>query len=151
MSGRPAMASILERLKGSIHTQTEKHRNRPFLEATMAAAALVACADGTVSLSERVRIDQILERLDQLRVYDPHLGVDLFNQVADALAGDPGEGRALAFERIARVAGDPEAVRLMVRICCAVSEADGEFSPAERQMIEEICAELEVKLEDCLA
>ena len=145
------MVGLLERLKENIHAQTEKHRNRPFLEATMAAAALVACADGTVSLSERVRIDQVLERLDQLKVYDPHLGVDLFNEVADALAGEPGEGRALAFGRIAKIASDPEAVSLMIRICCAISEADGDFSPAERQMIDEICAELDTTLEACLA
>lgn len=144
------MPNLLERLRGSITAQAARHRNRAFLEATMAAAALVAHADGEVSLSERVRVDQILERLDRLTVYDPHLGVELFNQVIDALAEAPAEGLALALDRIKPVARDPEAARLLVRVCCAISEADGEFTPAERRTIEAICGALGVDFETCL-
>ena len=145
------MAKLLERLKDSIRTQAARHRNRSFLEATMAAAALVSYADGEVSLSERVRVDQILERLDQLKIYDPHLGVDLFNEVVDALTNAPADGREMALARIKAVAKDPEASQLMVRICCAISEADGDFSPAEKRTIEAICGALGVSFEDCLA
>ncbi len=144
------MASLLERLKDNIRAQAARHRNRGFLEATMAAAALVSQADGVVSLSERVRVDQILERLDQLKIYDPHLGVDLFNEVVDALSDSPAEGREMALARIKPMARDPEAAHLMVRVCCAVSEADGDFSPAEKRTIEAICGALGISYEDCL-
>ena len=145
------MTSILERLKDNIRTQAARHKNRGFLEATMAAAALVSYADGEVSLSERVRVDQILERLDQLKIYDPHLGVDLFNEVVDALTDAPAEGREMALARIKPVAKDPEAAYLMVRICCAISEADGDFSPAEKRTIEAICGALGISFQDCLS
>ena len=144
------MSSLLERLKDGIRSQAARHRNRAFLEATMAAAALVSHADGEVSLSERIRVDQILERLDQLKIYDPHLAVDLFNEVIDALDEAPDQGRETALARIKPMAKDPDAAHLVVRICCAVSEADGEFSPAERRTVEAICSTLGVTYEDCL-
>lgn len=145
------MTGLLERLKGGIQAQAERHRNRPFLEATMAASALVAAADGTVSFSERHRVDQILESLDQLKIFDPHEAVNLFNDTLASLSETPDRGRDAALKQIARLAEDPEASRLMVRICCAISEADGEFSPPEWQQIEAICAALGVNLEDCVA
>jgi hypothetical protein len=60
--------SILDGLNERI----ARHRNRDFLNAAMAAGALAAQADGTVTLSERYRIDGILARLERLRIYDPH-------------------------------------------------------------------------------
>ena len=141
------MATLLERLKETLNAHSERLRNRPFLEATMASAALVACADGDVSLSERIRVDQVMERLDQLKIYDPHLGVTLFNEVVDAYAADPEKGRVLAFGRIDKIAKDPEAAQLMIRICCAISEADGEFSLSEKRMINAICGTLGIVFE----
>ncbi len=63
--------SILDGLNERI----AQHRNRDFLKAAMAASALAAKADGTVTLSERYRIDDILARLERLRIYDPHKAV----------------------------------------------------------------------------
>ena len=144
------MTGLLSRMKESIQGQAARHKNRPFLEATMAASALVAIADGTVSFSERARVDQILEGLDALKIFDPHDAINLFNGVIDALTEAPDKGRRQALARITRIAEDAEASRLMVRICCAISEADGEFSEPERQQIVEICAALGVRFEDCL-
>jgi len=39
---------------------------------------MVATTDGKVSFAENVRIDQILQTLDRLKVFDPHEGVDIF-------------------------------------------------------------------------
>ena len=55
-----------------------RHHNLPFLKATMAACALVATANGEVSFSERVRVDQIIETLEALQVYGPHEAVNIF-------------------------------------------------------------------------
>lgn len=142
------MSGLLANLMQGLQTQAERHRNRPFMEATMAACALVATADGTVSFSERHRVDQILERLDQLRVFDPHEAIDLFDDFVEELKESPEAGRTAALERLAKIAEDQESSHLLVRICCAVSEADGKFSTAERQQIEEICQALGLTLED---
>lgn len=142
------MSGLFANLMQGLQNQAERHRNRPFMEATMAACALVATADGTVSFSERHRIDQILERLDQLRVFDPHEAMNVFDDFIQELQDNPEAGRRAALQRLAKVAEDKDSSRLMVRICCAVSEADGDFSTAERRQIEAVCRALGLTLED---
>jgi len=145
------MSTLFGRLKETIQAQAERHRNRPFMAATMAASALVAYADGTVTFSERSRMDQILESLEQLKVFDPHEAVNLFNEMVEAMQADAEAGRAAALARIAPFAEDKEAAQLMVRIAAAISEADGDFSASERARIDEICAALGTSYEDCVA
>jgi tellurite resistance protein len=133
---------MFERLKQEL----ARHRQRPFLEAAMAACALIASADGDVSFSERARMDAVLESLSELRVFDPHQAVDLFNARVEALQADRDAGQAAAFETIRRcaaggAANDGAAV-LLVRICVAISLADGKFVPHERAMLGLICAAL---------
>ena len=129
--------------------QMERNRNRPFLRATMAACALVAIADGKVSFGERVRVDQIMETLDKLKVFDPHEGVDLFNEFTDAILASPARGRATALKALEAVAGDSETAALMIRICLAVSEANGEKSLVDQIEIVTLCSLLGVEPKDC--
>ena len=133
------MAKLLKGLRDGIRAELARHRNRPFLEAAMAASALVAAADGEISFSERQRMDQVLETLDDLRVFDVHQAVDLFNGFVDAMRDDMDEGVAKALKAVGRIAGNAEAMRLLVRICIAVARADGEFSDPERDRIHQIC------------
>ena len=62
---------LINGLIDGYHDMMRRYRNGPLLEGVMAACALVATSDGRVSLSERVRVDQILETLDALKVFDP--------------------------------------------------------------------------------
>ncbi len=129
---------MFERLKQEL----ERHRRRPFLEAAMAACALIASADDEVSFSERARMDAVLESLAELRIFDPHQAVDLFNARIEALQADREAGRAEAFEAIRRGAADDGAAELLLRICVAISLADGDFVSSERAMLGLICATL---------
>jgi len=143
------LPNLLSRLKDSLQFHSERHRNRPFFEATMAAAALVASADGSVSFSERYSLDQLREHLDRLRVFDPHEAVDLFNSYVEAISEDQDEGREKALAAVAQMAGTPEDAKLTVRISAAISRADGDFNPIERDQIRAICEVLGLTLEDC--
>ena len=129
---------MFERLKQEL----ARHRQRPFLEAAMAACALIASADDEVSFSERARMDAVLESLAELRIFDPHQAVDLFNARLEGLQADRESGRAEAFEAIRRGASEEGAAELLVRICVAISLADGKFVSAERAMLGLICASL---------
>lgn len=124
---------MFEKLKETIGEVTKRHANRPFLEAAMATCAYVASADGAVSFSERGRVDDILEHLEQLRVYDPHDGVDLFNDYTDALTADRAKARARVFQAVAKVAKQEESAKLIARMVFAISNADGDFSEDERK------------------
>lgn len=130
--------TILGGLRDLFHTQAERLRHRPFLEATMAASALVATADGEVSFSERVRMDELLESLELLKVYDVHTAVDLFNDHVASLEENRDKGRAEVFAAVEKIAGEPEEGLLLLRVCRAISEADGEYAESERRAIEEL-------------
>lgn len=135
---------MFEKLREAIRETKERSQNRPFLEAAMAACAHVAMADGAVSIGERWRVDDIMEHLDQLKVFDPHEGVEAFNRFVDAIARNREEGRRSAFEAIEAVADDEALALLVARICIAINEADGEFSEAELFAVQEVCEALRV-------
>jgi tellurite resistance protein TerB len=143
------MAGILKSLVDNYQAHLERQRNRPFLDGVMAACALVATADGEVSFAERVRVDQILATLDALKVFDPHEGIDIFNEFTDAILANPAEGHETAFQAMADVAQDAENGALMVRICCAISEANGEKSLADQIEITSICSRLGLDPGNC--
>lgn len=140
------LATLTERFGDAL----ERRRNRPFLCASMAACALVATADGKVTFVERVRVDQILQTLEALRVFDPHEGVDLFNEFVDAILASPRDGHERALAAIAEVSHEAEAAELLIRMCCAVSEAKG----AEKALVDQIeivslCSRLGVEPTSC--
>ena len=105
------MSGFLASLLSDYGQQLERHRNRRFLRATMAACALAAAADGEVSFSERMRVDQIFATLRDLEVFDPHEAVDLFNDYARAILESPRQGheRALKAVHAATADRDPAA------------------------------------------
>ena len=143
------MAGFLKNLIDNYQSHMERERNRPFLEGVMAACAMVATVDGEVSFAERVRVDQILETLEQLKGYDPHEGVEIFNLLTDAILANPREGHERAFKAMEFVAKEPENGALMVRICCAISEADGEKTLADQIEIVSLCSRLGIEPTEC--
>ena len=123
------MTSFLHNLTHNYWEQMERHKNRPFLKGCMAACALVATADGNVSFSQRVRVDQLLQTLEALKFFDPHEGIDLFNEFTDAILSTPKAGHGKALQAVFETVKDRQAsAELLIRLCLAVSEANGETS-----------------------
>lgn len=126
------------------------YRNYPFLRATMAACALVDAADGEVTYLERVRVDQLLETLEELKVFDPHEGVDLFNGFVDEIKSNPHDGRMSTLEVVtSETDKHPEKSELLIRVCVAVSEVNGEIPMADQIEIVRLCSELGIEPGDC--
>ena len=139
------MAGFLDDLRTAYHVQLERHRNRPFLRGVMAASALVATIRGEVTLGQRLRLDKVMETLTQLSVFDPHEGVDLFNEYVQAIFDEPRKGQVRALRDVTEVAGeDREKAELLIRICLAISEADGGIDLAEQIEIVTLCSILGV-------
>ncbi len=143
------MAGVLATLTNKYRQQVARNRNRPFLEAVMAACAVVAAADGPVTLAERVRLDQIIETLDALRVFDPHEGVDIFNEFTDAILENPAQGHAHAVAAIEPMTHEAESAALLLRICLAVSEASGAASLTDQIEIVTLCSRFGIDPSDC--
>jgi tellurite resistance protein len=72
------------RISEIIHDRVERYRDRTFLKAAMAASALTAYADGSVSVTERFKVDEILERLERLHIYDAQKAVEKFEDSKSA-------------------------------------------------------------------
>jgi tellurite resistance protein TerB len=138
------MAGFLQSLKDQYRAHVLRHENLPFLRACMAACALVATADGRVSFTQRVRVDQILETLDQLSVFDPHEGVNLFVEFAETILDNPKEGHASVLRELSTAMEERETAELLIRICLAVAEANGETSLPDQIEIVTLCSHLAV-------
>ena len=138
------MTGFLASLLDDYELEIERHRNRPFLKASMAACALAAAADGAPTLSERIRVDQILETLEELKIFDPHEGVDLFNEYSSALLESPEAGREKALAAVRAVSTNPDSAALLVRMCLAVAEAKGQKCHIDVVEIEAVCDALRV-------
>jgi len=133
------MTGILDDLKHFFQGRSEKEHNRPFLEAAMAACAMVSASEGQVSFADRIRVDQIMETLTKLKVFDPHEGVDLFNHYAGGILASPKEGREAALRKIKTVTSDPEIAEVLIDLCLAVSLSDGVTSLVEHIEIVSLC------------
>jgi tellurite resistance protein len=133
------MSVILDNLKRIFHDHSEKEKNRPFLEASMAACAMVSASEGEVSFADRIRVDQIMETLTQLKSFDPHEGIDLFNHYTGLILASPQAGRETALSTIKRVSSDPETAELLIDLCLAVSLSDGITSLVEHIEIVSLC------------
>lgn len=144
------MSGFLASLVDNFQEQMERHRNRPFLRAVMAACAYVSLGDGVVTLVERMRMDRVLETLDSLQVFDPHEGVDLFNEFVDTLRDSPDEGERHILRAIdEEVALGQEKAALLIRVCLAVSERPEGIPAPEKARIEALCHHLGVDGDVC--
>jgi tellurite resistance protein len=134
------MSQLIRTIAEIYAIQLERHRNRDFLRAAMAACALVAMASGRVSLRDRVHVDRVLETLDALKVFDPHEGVGLFNEYVARLEADAIAGRRAVLDLVAEeVAKEPEKAELLARICLATSAPQLEGGEAQRQALADLC------------
>ena len=135
------MADFFTQLRAAVTDHIERFRNRDFFEATMAAAAMVSQADGSVNLTEASVIDQALEAVHELNIYDPHEAVDLYRQNIEELENNPEGAKAEILKTVSRVAGDEEAARTLIKICVAVGKADENFILEEKSRDQPDCRE----------
>ena len=129
-------------LLGGLSVHIARHRNRDFLNAVLAASALATQADGTISLSERYRIDDILASLERLRIYDAHNVARILDRFLTELRKDPETAREVLLRRLERVSEDRKTAELIVRIALSVSDSGGSFNTSKQARVAGICAAL---------
>ena len=104
----------------------------------MAAAAMVACANGTVTFAKRNLLDQIIDSVEALQNQDVHVTIELFNSFADEIRFQPEQGQRRALASVAAVAAEKYHAELVLKVALAVGRADGLPTPAEQHRIDEI-------------
>jgi tellurite resistance protein len=119
------VSSLVDRFSDHTRRIFARHRGRAFLEGAMAAAALVALADGDASLEEGAEVGRLMRVLDNLRDHNPDQGVESYLKYIDILRNRPAEADKVRAKVVSAAGNDREAASLLVVICNAVSEADG--------------------------
>ena len=136
------MVGFFKFAKEALAAELDKFRNRQFLDATMAASALVSLADGDANITELNILDQALETIQELKIYDPHDAMDLYRDYIDGLRDDPGATRDKIMQAVGKVQEDQHAALLLIRVCVAIGKADEDFSEPEKAVIMELCQRL---------
>ena len=140
------MAGFLSGLTATFKEGLEKFRQREFMEACMAASALVAMADREVRLSERVALDGVLANVEQLKVFDPVTAVNVHRAFVSDLSRDYDGTKQRLLDLLIKQAVNYEDAELMVKVGLAIAKADNDYSDQEAEVLEEICRCLNVPL-----
>jgi tellurite resistance protein TerB len=132
----------LNQQKTSVQESLTRFKNKEFLEAVVAGCALVAAADGTIDDSEKETMAGFIQRNDALKVFDMSQVIASFNKFIGNFEFNVLVGKAEAFRAIHKIKTNEEAARLLIRVCCAIGMADGDFNSTEKAVVREICLEL---------
>lgn len=122
--------------------EVSKFKNRAFMEATVAACAMVAAADGTISSEEKQKMAGFIRTSDELKVFEMPAVIAFFEKVIGNFDFDAEIGKAEALKVIGSLRGNEEQSRVMVRVACAIGASDGDFDADERAVVRDICKEL---------
>ena len=139
----------LDWLKGKIgevskglKDEVTRIRNNTFLEGVIAGCTVVAFADGVVKAEEKQKMMGFLKNNDMLSVFDTGKVIALFEKYSARFEFDRSIGEMDCLATVAKVKSKPDEARLLVRVCCAIGAADGDFDDTEKQAVRKICKEL---------
>ena len=132
----------LNQQKTSAQESITRFKNKDFLEAVVAGCALVAAADGKIDDSEKETMAGFIQRNDALKVFDMAQVITNFNKFTGNFEFNAMVGKAEALRAIHKIKSNGEAARLLIRVCCAIGMADGDFDAGEKAAVKEICLEL---------
>ena len=135
-------------VSANLKTEVTKIRNKTFLDGVVAGCVLVAYADGTVKPEEKQKMMGFLQTSDVLSVFDIKDVITTFEKFAKNFEFDYAIGEANALQTIGKIKGKESEARLMVRVCCAIGAADGDFDDDEKAAVRKICGELGLNSKD---
>ena len=129
---------MLGRLRDPFAAGALRAKDKPFLEAAMAAAAFVAATDEVIGLGRRHTLDQILDGVERLKAFEVQAAVALFDDYVRHFRSAPDRARSRALKAISAAGGRPEAAELLLRIATAMARAEGEVSAEARARVDKI-------------
>jgi tellurite resistance protein TerB len=132
----------------NVKTEVTKVRNKTFLEGVVAGCAMVAYADGTVTPEEKQKMMGFLKSSEVLSVFSVDEVIATFEKFAKHFEFDPAIGEANALQTIGKLRSKENEARLMVRVCCIIGAADGNFDENEKATVRKICNELRLNPKD---
>lgn len=126
----------------SLKDEVTKIRNQTFLEGVVAGCVLVAHADGIVKPEEKQKMLGFMRNNDIMAVFETGEIIKLFEKYASRFEFDREIGEMDALAAIGKLKEKTDQGRLLVRVCCAIANSDGEFDDSEKVAVRKICNEL---------
>ncbi|GEO80724.1 tellurite resistance TerB family protein [Pararhodospirillum oryzae] len=127
--------------RDSLNAEITKFKSKDLLEAVVAGCVLVAYADGTITPDEKQKMMGFLKTSDQLKVFDQSDVIRMFQSYVEKFDFDPTIGTGEVMQAVGKFKGKPQA-QLVVRVCCAIGAADGDFDKDERMVVARMASEL---------
>jgi tellurite resistance protein TerB len=113
--------------------------NEHLMEGIVAGCALVAYADGGVTVDEHDRMVSLIRGFEPIATFGIDDVMATFEMVTARFIDDQADGEAAALRAVARVKGATKYPALLVKTCCAIAAADGGFDADERRAVIRIC------------
>ncbi len=138
----PNIMDWLKTQKTNLVDEVKRFKNKNFMEAVVAGCAIVGFADGVVKPEEKAKMAGFIQRNDALKVFEMPKVIESFEKYVKSFEFDLIIGKGEALKAIGKIKKNSEEARLLVRVCCAVGAADGDFDKSEKDAVREICQEL---------
>ena len=141
-------AQWLREQSNNARNLVSRYLDNDFVEALVAGSALVAMADGIIEYSERESLINYFKTSEEMKHVDINMVLSKFDYYTQKLQRNFMMGKADLLRVISKMRTKPDASRFIVRLCCAIGFADGEFSSIEKQIVNEICRELNLNISE---
>lgn len=128
--------------RAKLAAEVAKFKNKDFMDAAVAAIAMIAAADGMIAPAEKAKMMGIVQRSEELKAFETEKVIEAFKKYADNFEFDAGFGKAEALKAIGKLRGKDEQARHVVRVACLIGGADGNFDENEKTAVREICRDL---------
>lgn len=150
------LSNIVTRAKEAVtdlKTNAQKYRNAEFLDAALAASALIAVADGTIDADEKKKTIAFVQSHDALSIFDNGEVVKKFRSHLDSLDPDNPDSdtdlaEIAALSTIGKVKKKDDQARMVLRLAIAIGGADGDFDDQEKAQAVKIARELNLNPAD---
>uniref|UniRef100_A0A6M3IYU9 Putative tellurite resistance proteib n=1 Tax=viral metagenome TaxID=1070528 RepID=A0A6M3IYU9_9ZZZZ len=134
--------SIFEKVKNfgeECINELKTMANKDLLEGVMAASVWVASANGEFKTEEKQKLLGYIGRSAELKVFKRKDVLDSFQRFASEFEFDQGIAEEKVKSAIMKIKDENQA-RMLVRLCCAIGSADGDFDKSEKDVVKKICS-----------
>ena len=119
-----------------------KYKNKDFLEAVMAGAALIALADGQISSEEEQKMIRFIESHEALSVFSIKEAIKSFQSFVAQIQFDKDAGEAKAYRSLIKLNGNKEEAKFVMKMIISIAQSDGNFDANEKIVAKKIAKEL---------
>lgn len=115
-----------------------RFNNATFADASMAACALIAAADGKIDTQERSRTAAFITSSDKLKAFDVGKLRGKYDEYCDKVTQDFDFGKIELIQVVGKAAKKPEEARAVVQLAVVIANADGDFDEKEQMIMRDI-------------